>query len=167
MPDIRLQPIPALTYLRRFSCVAGGVHIRVVRLHSADVLLCPCAGVSNYLSPAAEVGFDEGCEFPRRSGRRFDTLRGKLFLHIRLRKNLSHFTVQLIDDLLRCAHGRYEAKPDIAVVTWHTRFGDCRKIRKVREALACSHSERTQLSALDMGEDGVHRCKQYLHLTSE
>src|SRR5581483_2755270 len=32
MPDIRLQPIPALTcYLRRFSCVAGGVHIRTVR----------------------------------------------------------------------------------------------------------------------------------------
>jgi len=32
MPDIRLQPIPALTYLRRFSCIAGGVHIRGVRL---------------------------------------------------------------------------------------------------------------------------------------
>ena len=29
MPDIRLQPIPALTYLPRCPrCVAGGVHIR-------------------------------------------------------------------------------------------------------------------------------------------
>ena len=36
MPDIRLQPIPALTYLRRFSCFAGGVHIRVVRQHSFE-----------------------------------------------------------------------------------------------------------------------------------
>jgi transposase InsO family protein len=28
MPDIRLQPIPALTNSRRFSCSLGGVHIR-------------------------------------------------------------------------------------------------------------------------------------------
>src|SRR5258708_10947993 len=31
MPDIRLQPIPVLTGLRRFSCFAGGVHVRKVR----------------------------------------------------------------------------------------------------------------------------------------
>jgi hypothetical protein len=31
MPDIRLQPIPALTYLRRPSFFAGEVHIRAVR----------------------------------------------------------------------------------------------------------------------------------------
>jgi len=30
MPDIRLQPIPALTYLRRPSFFAGGVHIRLL-----------------------------------------------------------------------------------------------------------------------------------------
>src|SRR5947208_856522 len=31
MPDIRLQPIPALTYLRHLSSFVGGVHIRAVR----------------------------------------------------------------------------------------------------------------------------------------
>jgi hypothetical protein len=30
MPDIRLQPIPALTYLRRFSFFAEGAHIRLL-----------------------------------------------------------------------------------------------------------------------------------------
>lgn len=57
MPDIRLQPIPALTYLPRCPrCVAGGVHIRVVRRHVVKPL---CAynqrerfdvGPANYLT---------------------------------------------------------------------------------------------------------------------
>src|SRR5581483_5618648 len=33
MPDIRLQPIPALTFLRLPSSFAAGVHIRAVRTH--------------------------------------------------------------------------------------------------------------------------------------
>jgi hypothetical protein len=32
-PNIRLQPIPALTTVRRFSCFPGGVHIRNVGVH--------------------------------------------------------------------------------------------------------------------------------------
>ena len=104
MPDIRLQPIPALTYyLRRFSCFAGGVHIRGDRY----IRMLLTHGARSILRSATVA---------TRMGRRIDKLK-TWALAVQARTNHNKAACALANKLARIAwavwvkHENYRGEP--------------------------------------------------------